>query len=160
MKEKIMNFTQIHFPIQTAIGNPHWRIYRENYFFHLLAGDWSEMVSPESTNWLYDYGFEDSCVPDSNFSASASGFNWSVQNLNGSRNVRYVKFLIFCDSVKFGSFSWFMNLWCICYLGNNFFFPLYAVKFTTLRSFYVHLELIWAQRKFNLARFLLLFVCI
>ncbi|XP_015082751.1 transcription factor ILR3 [Solanum pennellii] len=45
------------------------------------------MVSPESTNWLYDYGFEDSCVPDSNFSASASGFNWSVQNLNGSRNV-------------------------------------------------------------------------
>uniref|UniRef100_M1BP00 Basic helix-loop-helix protein n=1 Tax=Solanum tuberosum TaxID=4113 RepID=M1BP00_SOLTU len=45
------------------------------------------MVSPENTNWLYDYGFEDSSVPDSNFSASASGFNWPVQNLNGSRNV-------------------------------------------------------------------------
>ncbi|KAK4714840.1 hypothetical protein R3W88_020747 [Solanum pinnatisectum] len=45
------------------------------------------MVSPESTNWLYDYGFEDSSVPDSNFSASASGFNWPVQNLNCSRNV-------------------------------------------------------------------------
>ncbi|KAL3333462.1 hypothetical protein AABB24_033509 [Solanum stoloniferum] len=45
------------------------------------------MVSPESTNWLYDYGFEDSSVPDSNFSASASGFNWPVQNLNCSTNV-------------------------------------------------------------------------
>ncbi|XP_055823600.1 transcription factor ILR3 [Solanum dulcamara] len=45
------------------------------------------MVSPENTNWLYDYGFEDSSVPDSNFSASPSGFNWPVQNLNGSRNV-------------------------------------------------------------------------
>ncbi|KAJ8542942.1 hypothetical protein K7X08_005465 [Anisodus acutangulus] len=45
------------------------------------------MVSPENTNWLYDYGFEDSSVPDSNFSASASGFNWPIQNLNGSRNV-------------------------------------------------------------------------
>ncbi|XP_060188097.1 transcription factor ILR3-like [Lycium barbarum] len=42
------------------------------------------MVSPENTNWLYDYGFEDSSVPDSNFSATASGFNW---NLNGSRNL-------------------------------------------------------------------------
>ncbi|PHT77227.1 Transcription factor ILR3 [Capsicum chinense] len=47
------------------------------------------MVSPENTtNWLYDYGFEDSSVPDSNFSASASGFNWPLQNLNGSTNVR------------------------------------------------------------------------
>ncbi|CAN4104081.1 unnamed protein product [Withania somnifera] len=45
------------------------------------------MVSPENTNWLYDYGFEDSSVPDSNFSASASRFNWPMQNLNGSRNV-------------------------------------------------------------------------
>lgn len=45
------------------------------------------MVSPENTNWLYDYAFEDSSVPDSNFPASASGFNWPVQNLSGSRNV-------------------------------------------------------------------------
>lgn len=45
------------------------------------------MVSPENTNWLYDYGFEESAVPDSNFSATASGFNWPMQNLNGSRNV-------------------------------------------------------------------------
>lgn len=50
------------------------------------------MVSPENTNWLYDYGFEESAVPDSNFSATASGFNWPMQNLNGSRNVRYFIF--------------------------------------------------------------------
>ncbi|CDP05806.1 unnamed protein product [Coffea canephora] len=45
------------------------------------------MVSPENTNWLYDYAFEDIAVPDGNFPASASGFNWPVQTLNGSSNV-------------------------------------------------------------------------
>ncbi|KAL3508540.1 hypothetical protein ACH5RR_027941 [Cinchona calisaya] len=45
------------------------------------------MVSPENTNWLYDYGFEDIGVPDANFPASASGFNLPVQALNGSSNV-------------------------------------------------------------------------
>ncbi|KAK4398470.1 Transcription factor ILR3 [Sesamum angolense] len=45
------------------------------------------MVSPENTNWLYDYGFDDIHVPDGNFSAPASGFSWPVQALNGSSNV-------------------------------------------------------------------------
>ncbi|KAK3021973.1 hypothetical protein RJ639_045668 [Escallonia herrerae] len=43
------------------------------------------MVSPENTNWLYDYGLiEDIAVPDGNFSAPAPGFSWPVQ---GSANV-------------------------------------------------------------------------
>ncbi|XP_075478471.1 transcription factor ILR3-like [Primulina tabacum] len=45
------------------------------------------MVSPENTNWLYDYGFEDIPVLDTNLSAPNSGFSWSVQALNGSSNV-------------------------------------------------------------------------
>ncbi|KAG8386195.1 hypothetical protein BUALT_Bualt03G0123700 [Buddleja alternifolia] len=45
------------------------------------------MVSPENTNWLYDYGFEDIPVPDANFSAPNPGFSWPVQALNGSVNV-------------------------------------------------------------------------
>ncbi|KAK3040243.1 hypothetical protein RJ639_028158 [Escallonia herrerae] len=46
------------------------------------------MVSPENTNWLYDYGLiEDIAVPDGNFSVPASGFSWPVQALNGSPNV-------------------------------------------------------------------------
>ncbi|KAL7131028.1 hypothetical protein ABFS83_13G172100 [Erythranthe nasuta] len=45
------------------------------------------MVSPENTNWLYDYGFEDNPVPDVNFSAPNSGFSWPMQTLNGSSNV-------------------------------------------------------------------------
>ncbi|KAK6134928.1 hypothetical protein DH2020_031306 [Rehmannia glutinosa] len=45
------------------------------------------MVSPENTNWLYDYGFEDIPVPDGTFSAPNSGFSWPVQALNGSSNV-------------------------------------------------------------------------
>ncbi|KAK2984785.1 hypothetical protein RJ640_004610 [Escallonia rubra] len=46
------------------------------------------MVSPENTNWLYDYSLiEDIAVPDGNFSAPASGFSWPVQALNGSATV-------------------------------------------------------------------------
>lgn len=47
------------------------------------------MVSPENTNWLFDYGLiDDITVPDGNFTAPASGFNWPLQALNGSSNVR------------------------------------------------------------------------
>ncbi|THG02971.1 hypothetical protein TEA_018898 [Camellia sinensis var. sinensis] len=43
------------------------------------------MVSPEHTNWLFDYGLiEDISVPDPNFSAPTSGFCWP---LNASSNV-------------------------------------------------------------------------
>ncbi|KAF5948774.1 hypothetical protein HYC85_014731 [Camellia sinensis] len=46
------------------------------------------MVSPENTNWLFDYGLiEDIAVPDANFSAPASGFGWPMQPLNASSNV-------------------------------------------------------------------------
>lgn len=45
------------------------------------------MVSPENTNWLYDYNFEDIVVPDGNFSVSASGFSWSMHGFNGSTNM-------------------------------------------------------------------------
>jgi len=47
------------------------------------------MVSPENTNWLYDYGvIDDIPVPEGNFSApNAVGFSWSVQGVNGSSNV-------------------------------------------------------------------------
>ncbi|PIN02355.1 hypothetical protein CDL12_25132 [Handroanthus impetiginosus] len=45
------------------------------------------MVSPENTNWLYDYGIEDIHVHDGNFSAPSSGFSWPTQALNGSSNV-------------------------------------------------------------------------
>ncbi|GFP89976.1 transcription factor ilr3 [Phtheirospermum japonicum] len=45
-----------------------------------------EMVSPESTNWLYDYGFEDITVADGNFAAPNPGFAWPIQALNGSSN--------------------------------------------------------------------------
>ncbi|CAK9150295.1 unnamed protein product [Ilex paraguariensis] len=45
------------------------------------------MVSPENTNWLFDYGLvEDITLPDGNFSAPASGFSWPMQPLNGSSN--------------------------------------------------------------------------
>ncbi|KAL3647092.1 Transcription factor ilr3 [Castilleja foliolosa] len=45
------------------------------------------MVSPENTNWLYDYGFDDIPVPGGTFSAPNSGFPWPGQALNGSSNV-------------------------------------------------------------------------
>ncbi|KAH7546627.1 transcription factor ILR3 [Ziziphus jujuba] len=46
------------------------------------------MVSPENTNWFIDYGLIDEIpVPDANFPVSSSGFNWSVQTLNGSSSV-------------------------------------------------------------------------
>ncbi|KAF5478818.1 hypothetical protein F2P56_005348 [Juglans regia] len=46
------------------------------------------MVSPENTNWLYDYDLiDDIPVPDGNFSASNPGFSWPAQALNGSPNV-------------------------------------------------------------------------
>nr|WAP81811.1 bHLH transcription factor [Rosa hybrid cultivar] len=42
------------------------------------------MVSPENTNWLYDYGLMD----DANFPVSSSAFNWPVQpNIPGSSSV-------------------------------------------------------------------------
>ncbi|XP_051136365.1 transcription factor ILR3-like [Andrographis paniculata] len=44
------------------------------------------MVSPENTNWLYDYGFEDISAADGNFAAENSGFSWPMQALNGSSN--------------------------------------------------------------------------
>jgi len=45
------------------------------------------MVSPENTNWLFDYGLmEDMAVPDGNFSVPASGFSWPIQPLDGSSN--------------------------------------------------------------------------
>lgn len=39
------------------------------------------MVSPENTNWIYDYGLiEDIQVPDANFTTlPASGFTWPIQ---------------------------------------------------------------------------------
>ncbi|KAK0600390.1 hypothetical protein LWI29_014490 [Acer saccharum] len=44
-----------------------------------------EMVSPESTNWLFDlgYNFDDVAVADANFAVTAPGFNWPVQHING-----------------------------------------------------------------------------
>ncbi|KAL6975321.1 Transcription factor ilr3 [Sarracenia purpurea var. burkii] len=46
------------------------------------------MVSPENSNWLFDYGLiEEIAVPDGNFSAPASGFSWPIQALNGSSDV-------------------------------------------------------------------------
>ncbi|XP_059301099.1 transcription factor ILR3-like [Lycium ferocissimum] len=44
------------------------------------------MVSPENTNWLYDYSFEDISVPNANFSVSSNMFSWSMQAFNGSTN--------------------------------------------------------------------------
>ncbi|KAL6999394.1 Transcription factor ilr3 [Sarracenia purpurea var. burkii] len=44
------------------------------------------MVSPDNTNWLFDYGLMESIdVPDGNL--AGSGISWSVQPLNGSSNV-------------------------------------------------------------------------
>ncbi|XP_073271727.1 transcription factor ILR3-like isoform X1 [Primulina huaijiensis] len=43
------------------------------------------MISPETTNWLYEYGCEDIPVPD----APGSGFSWHIQHLNGSSNVSF-----------------------------------------------------------------------
>lgn len=55
------------------------------------------MVSPENTNWLFDYGLmEDMAVPDGNFSVPASGFSWPSQPLDGSSNTGYGCFLISC----------------------------------------------------------------
>lgn len=47
------------------------------------------MVSPENTNWLFDYGLiDDIPVPDGNFSAPNGGFNWPLPALNnGSSEV-------------------------------------------------------------------------
>lgn len=48
------------------------------------------MVSPEPTNWLFDYALiDDIPVPDPNFSAPASGFSWAVPPFNASSNVRF-----------------------------------------------------------------------
>lgn len=45
------------------------------------------MVSPENTNWLYDYGVEDITAPDANFAGLGTGFSWPVQPINGSSTV-------------------------------------------------------------------------
>ncbi|KAK4255644.1 hypothetical protein QN277_008617 [Acacia crassicarpa] len=46
------------------------------------------MVSPENSNWFFDYGLiDDISVPDGNFTVHASGFTWPAQALNGSSNV-------------------------------------------------------------------------
>ncbi|XP_023520448.1 transcription factor ILR3 [Cucurbita pepo subsp. pepo] len=46
------------------------------------------MVSPETTNWLFDYALMDDIpVADANFSASTAGFSWSMPPLNASSNV-------------------------------------------------------------------------
>ncbi|XP_044472722.1 transcription factor ILR3 [Mangifera indica] len=46
------------------------------------------MVSPENTNWLYDFTMiDDMPVHDPNFAVSASGFTWPVQGMNVSTNV-------------------------------------------------------------------------
>ncbi|KAI3753866.1 hypothetical protein L2E82_25930 [Cichorium intybus] len=44
------------------------------------------MVSPENTNWIYEYGLiDDISVPDGNYTVPASGFSWPIQaTLNGS----------------------------------------------------------------------------
>ncbi|PKI67643.1 transcription factor ILR3-like isoform X1 [Punica granatum] len=43
------------------------------------------MVSPESTNWLFDCGLiEDITVPDGSFQVSGSGFSWPIQAVNES----------------------------------------------------------------------------
>ncbi|GER45857.1 basic helix-loop-helix (bHLH) DNA-bindingsuperfamily protein [Striga asiatica] len=48
------------------------------------------MVSPENTNWLYDYGFEDIAVPDGSFCAPNSGVAWPVLALNATSNASSV----------------------------------------------------------------------
>ncbi|KAK4804067.1 hypothetical protein SAY86_003884 [Trapa natans] len=43
------------------------------------------MVSPDSTNWLYDCGLiDDIPIPDGQFQVTGSGFSWPVQAINGS----------------------------------------------------------------------------
>ncbi|KAG5551125.1 hypothetical protein RHGRI_009521 [Rhododendron griersonianum] len=57
------------------------------------------MVSPENTNWLFDYGLiEDIAVPASNFGAPNSGFSWAMQPLNGPSDVGYENDGSFGDS--------------------------------------------------------------
>lgn len=56
------------------------------------------MVTPENTNWLFDYGLiEDIAVPESNFGAPNSGFSWSMQPLNGPSNVGYESLTAFVN---------------------------------------------------------------
>ncbi|KAJ7981622.1 transcription factor ILR3-like [Quillaja saponaria] len=46
------------------------------------------MVSPESTNWLFDYGLiDDVSVPEGNFTDPSPGFSWPVQPLTGVSNI-------------------------------------------------------------------------
>ncbi|KAJ7948495.1 transcription factor ILR3-like [Quillaja saponaria] len=46
------------------------------------------MVSPESANWLFDYGvIDDIPVPEGNFTVPTPGFSWPAQPLNGSSNI-------------------------------------------------------------------------
>lgn len=66
------------------------RFPRRETWFSRLTQPLTEMVSPENTNWLYDYDLiDDIPVADGNFSASNPGFSWPAQALNGSSNVRY-----------------------------------------------------------------------
>ncbi|CAM8900838.1 hypothetical protein QQ045_010481 [Rhodiola kirilowii] len=46
------------------------------------------MVSPENTNWLYDYGFDEAPAIEAAFGNPVSGFNWSMPGLgNGTENL-------------------------------------------------------------------------
>jgi hypothetical protein len=51
------------------------------------------MVSPENTNWLFDY----SLIDDTNFPVSSSAFNWPVQPIPGSSSVRCVSISVLTD---------------------------------------------------------------
>lgn len=65
----------------------------------LLNHHQRDMVSPETTNWLFDYALiDDIPVPDdANFSAPTAGFSWSMQPFNASSDVRFYFSLIFFD---------------------------------------------------------------
>ncbi|OVA11664.1 Myc-type [Macleaya cordata] len=46
------------------------------------------MVSPENSNWFFDYGLiDDIPVPGADFPAPTTGVHWPVQTLNGSTSV-------------------------------------------------------------------------
>ncbi|XP_022981592.1 transcription factor ILR3-like [Cucurbita maxima] len=46
------------------------------------------MVSPENSNWLFDYGLiDDIPVSDANFPVTSSSFSWAVQPFDGTHDV-------------------------------------------------------------------------
>lgn len=87
-----------------------------------------DMVSPETTNWLFDYALMDDIpVSDANFSPPTTGFSWSMTPLNGSANVRFHFSLIsiqFCSIFLFYPFTiiyccWPHNRIVICVKVEN-----------------------------------------